>query len=46
MQNFILKAIKIACLTYTPSKILFDNNMFDRNDLVQAQGYLLCLALE
>jgi len=39
------KAFKMACLSYQPSKVSFEGKPFDRNSLVEAQGYLLYLSL-
>ena len=36
----------MACLSYAPSQVTFENKLFDRNALVEAQGYLLYLALQ
>lgn len=36
----------MACLTYKPAPVLFDAKKYDRNTLVEAQGYLLNLALK
>ena len=32
--NFVKKAFKIACLAYQPSKILYDENVFSRKELL------------
>ena len=42
----LMKAFKMACLTYKPSPVIFDQKSFDRSSLIEAQGYLLFLALE
>lgn len=42
----LTKALKMACLSYKPSAVLFDQKMYDRTKLVEAQGYLLFLALK
>ena len=42
----LFKAFKIACLSYKPSPVLFDNKMYERNQLVEAHGCLLILALK
>lgn len=42
----LMKAFKMACLSYRPSSVIFDQKSFDRSSLIEAQGYLLFLALE
>lgn len=42
----IMKLFKIACLSYNPSPVTFDNKSFSRNELIEAQGYLLFLAIQ
>ena len=46
MLPALTKALKMACLSYKPSTVLFDQKMYDRTKLVEAQGYLLFLALK
>jgi len=41
----LVKAFKMACLSYKPSPVVFESKSFDRNQLIEAQGYLLYLAL-
>ena len=36
----------MACLSYKPSQVVFDQKIFERNQLIEAQGYLLFLALQ
>ena len=36
----------MACLSYNPSRVKFDQKMFERNQLIEAQGYLLYLAIQ
>lgn len=36
----------MACLSYRPSQVVFDSRTYERNQLVEAQGYLLYLALK
>ena len=42
----LVKAFKMACLSYKPSPVAFEQKSFDRNQLVEAQGYLLYLSLK
>ena len=42
----LMKMFKVACLSYKPSPVAFDNKMFERNQLIEAQGYLLLLAIQ
>lgn len=35
----------MACLSYKPAPVVFESKSFDRNQLIEAQGYLLYLAL-
>lgn len=42
----LMKAFKMACLSYKPSQVVFEKRLFDRSELIEAQGYLLCLALD
>ena len=41
----LIKAFKMACLSYKPSPVVFESKAFERNQLIEAQGYLLYLAL-
>jgi len=36
----------MACLSYQPSRVVFDSKTYERNQLVEAHGYLLYLALK
>lgn len=36
----------MACLNYKPSQVMFDSKIFERSQLIEAQGHLLYLALE
>jgi len=36
-----MKAFKMACLTYEPSRVLFEAEKYTRNDLIAAKGHLL-----
>jgi len=36
----------MACLSYKPSPVQFESKSFERNQLVEAEGYLLYLALK
>ena len=35
----------MACLSYKPAPVVFESKSFERNQLIEAQGYLLYLAL-
>ena len=40
----LLKGLKMACLSYQPSKVNFEKSSFDRRELIDVQGCLLELA--
>lgn len=42
----LIKAFKMACLSYKPSPVQFESKTFERNQLIEAEGYLLYLALK
>jgi hypothetical protein len=42
----MMKLFKLACLSYSPGHVSFDNKEFERHQLVEAQGYLLYLAIQ
>lgn len=33
--NFLQKALKLACLSYKPSKILFEDQVYSRKELLE-----------
>jgi hypothetical protein len=42
----LVKAFKMACLSYKPSPVVFESKTFDRTQLIEAQGYLLYLSIK
>ena len=42
----VMKHFKMACLSYQPNPVTFDNRIFERNQLLEAQGYLLYLSIQ
>ncbi|CDW75284.1 UNKNOWN [Stylonychia lemnae] len=40
-SSFVIKAFKMACLAYKPSKVQFRNKLYDRKDLLMKKAQIL-----
>eukprot|EP00347_Sterkiella_histriomuscorum_P007668 403348032 len=39
-SSFVIKAFKIACLAYKPNKVKYQNNVYERKELIQRKAQL------